>query len=227
MLSARAAPVNTAAPVIREIAVAYVVPNIAPRVTDITVGKAEKSASVGTRKIDFKAEDENGDKLIYQIDFRKKGRTGWIKLIDDLEKTSFDWDTKTVEDGFYELKVTASDRLSNNITSALTGSRISETITIDNTPPAIEKHELKITDHSAVLTLTVTDEFSIISAFSYTVDSNDDWISVLPDDNVFDTITENFTIKLQDLKPGQHVLAIQTSDAEGNIRYKTFEIDIK
>ena len=218
---------NTAAPVIREVAVAYVIPNLAPRVTDITVGKAEKNASPGTRKIDFKAEDENGDKLIYQIDFRKKGRTGWIKLIDDLEKTSFDWDTKTVEDGIYELKVTASDKPSNPITSALTGSRISEPLTIDNTPPAIEKHELKITGHSAVLTLTVTDEFSIISAFSYTVDSNADWISVLPDDNVFDTITENFTIKLQDLKPGQHVLAIQTSDAEGNIRYKTFEIDIK
>ncbi|MGD0786133.1 MAG: hypothetical protein ABR969_10020 [Sedimentisphaerales bacterium] len=218
---------NTAAPVIREVAVAYMIPNIAPRVMDITIGKAEKNASLGTRKIDFKAEDENGDKLIYQIDFRKKGRTGWIKLIDDLEKASFDWDTKTIEDGFYELKVTASDRLSNNLTSALTGSRISEPITIDNTPPAIEKHELKITGHSAVLTLTVTDEFSIISAFNYTVDSNDDWISVLPDDNVFDTITENFTIKLQDLKPGQHVLAINTSDAEGNIRYKTFEIDIK
>jgi hypothetical protein len=218
---------NTAAPVIREVAVAYVIPNLAPRVTDITVGKAEKNAPLGTRKIDFKAEDENGDKLIYQIDFRRKGRTGWIKLIDDLEKTFYDWDTKTVEDGIYELKVTASDKLSNNITSALTGSRISEPLTVDNTPPAIEKHELKITGHSAVLTLTVTDEFSIISSFSYTVDSNDDWNSVLPDDNVFDTITENFTIKLNDLKPGQHVLAIQTSDAEGNIRYKTFDIDIK
>ena len=218
---------NTASPVIREVAVSYVIPNLAPRVTDITLGKAEKNTPPGTRKIEFKAEDENGDQLVYQIDSRKKGRTGWIKLIDDLEKTSFDWDTKTVEDGIYELKVTASDRLSNNLTSALTGSRIRDQITVDNTPPEIEKHQLQITGHSATLSLKVTDEFSVIASLSYTVDSNDDWISVLPDDEVFDTTSENFTIKLQDLKIGQHILAIKTSDAVGNTRYKTFEIDIK
>jgi hypothetical protein len=218
---------NTASPVIREVAVSYVIPNLAPKVTEITLGKAEKNAASGMHKIEFKAEDENGDQLIYQIDFRKKGRTGWIKLEDELGKTFYEWDTKTVEDGIYELKVTASDKLSNNLTSALTGSRISDPITIDNTPPEILKHQLQITGRSATLTLKVTDEFSVIASFSYTVDSNDEWIDVLPDDGVFDTTTENFTIKLQDLKVGQHILAIKTSDAVGNTRYKTFEVDIK
>jgi len=218
---------NTAAPTVREVAIAYVVPNLAPKVTEVTVGKADKDAAPGIRKINFRAEDENGDQLIYQIDFRLKGRTGWIKLIDDLEKPSFDWNTKTVEDGIYELKVTASDRLSNNEASSLTGSRISEAVTVDNTPPTIEKYQLKTTGRSAVLTLKVTDEFSTISSLSYTVDSNENWISVLPDDNVFDTTVENFTINIKNLELGQHVLAVKTSDAENNTLYKTYEIDIK
>jgi hypothetical protein len=218
---------NTAAPNIRQVATAYVIPNLAPKVTEVSIGKADKDASSSLRKIDFKAEDENGDQLIYQIDFRKKGRTGWIKLIDELDKPTFDWNSKTTEDGIYEIRITASDELSNNQSTKLTGSRISDPVTIDNTAPTIEDHQLQINGNSATLTLKAVDQFSTIDSLSYTIDSNEKWISVLPDDNVFDTTVENFTIKAEKLEPGQHVLAVRISDAEGNTIYKTFDVDIK
>jgi hypothetical protein len=96
-------------PVIREVAAAYVIPNLAPRIKEVTVGKTDKKANPGIFKIDFQPEDENGDQLIYKIDFRKTGRTGWIKLKDELDKPTFDWDSRTVEDGIYEFRITASD----------------------------------------------------------------------------------------------------------------------
>ncbi len=218
---------DTAAPEIRQVAAAYVIPNLAPKVTQITIAKADKNAGSSVRKISFIAEDKNDDRLIYQIDFRKKGRSGWIKLVDELDKPTFDWDSKTVEDGIYEIRVTASDELSNNQSTKLTGSRISEQAVIDNTAPAIESHQLDISGGSVTLTIKAVDEFSIIDSFSYTINSNEKWISVLPDDNVFDTKTENFTIKAEKLEPGPRILAVRISDAEGNTMYKTFEIDIK
>jgi len=217
---------DKASPVVRKTAAAFVIPNLAPKVMEITVG-SEKKASAGVRKIDFAADDENNDKLIYRIDFRKKNRKLWIKLADDLDKTEFEWDTNTIEDGIYEIKITASDKLSNNIDTALTGSRISEPITVDNTAPVIEKSQLKITGKSAVLTLKAVDELSTIGSLAYTIDSNEDWINVLPDDNVFDTSSEDFTIKTEDLTSGQHIIAVKISDSEDNTMYKTFEVDIK
>jgi hypothetical protein len=214
-------------PVIREVAAAYVIPNLAPKVTEVTIGKTDKKANPGILKVDFKAEDENGDQLIYKIDFRKTGRSGWIKLKDELDKPTFDWDSRTTEDGIYELRITASDELSNDQSTKLTGSRVSEPLTVDNTAPAIEKHALQVSDAKTILHLKIKDQYSVIESLSYTVDSNEKWISALPEDKIFDTTEEDFTITVADLKPGQHVLALKISDVEGNTMHKTFDIDIK
>jgi hypothetical protein len=78
-----------------------------------------------------------------------------------------------------------------------------------------------------VLNLKIKDQYSVIESLSYTIDSNEKWISALPEDNIFDTTEEDFTITLSDLTSGQHVLAIKISDIEGNTMYKTFDIEIK
>jgi hypothetical protein len=214
-------------PVIREVAAAFVIPNLAPKVTEVKIGKTDKKTNPGIFKIDFHTEDENSDQLIYKIDFRKTGRSGWIKLKDELDKSTFDWDSRTVEDGIYEIRITASDELSNSQSAKLTGSRVSEPVTVDNTAPAIEKYKLQVSAAKAVLNLKIKDQYSVIESLSYAVDSNEKWISTLPQDGIFDTMEEDFTITISDLKSGQHVLALKVSDIEGNTMYKTFDIDIK
>jgi len=218
---------NNNSPVVREVAAAYVIPNLAPKVTDITVRRTEKKSDPGLFKLDYKADDENWDRLLYNIEYRMKGRKLWIELAKDVDKPVFDWDSKTAEDGIYEFKVTASDKLNNNIDTALTGSRISNPVIVDNTAPAVEKHQLKISDSSAILNLKISDRLSTINNLAYTIDSNENWINVLPDDNVFDTENESFTIKTQDLKPGPHIIAVRISDSVDNTMYRTFEIEIK
>ncbi|MHC4184845.1 MAG: flagellar hook assembly protein FlgD, partial [Planctomycetota bacterium] len=213
-------------PLVREIAVASTVPNLAPKVESVSVERVAAAGKTGTFKISFKGKDENNDKLIYKIDFRKTGKTNWIELEDEVEADSFEWDGKTVEDGRYEVRVTASDERSNTTTTALTGSRISDPIIIDNTGPVIQERSVEKGEETVTLRLHVVDEFTAIGKMDYTVNSNKKWRGALPDDLVFDTLEEDFTITIEDLKAGEHIITVRASDDVGNTTYRTFEITL-
>jgi len=225
---------GAASPLIREIAVASTVPNLPPRVGSVTVSRLKTASKEGVFKISYVTKDDNGDKLVYKIDFRKIGRTNWIELKDELAAASFEWNGKTAEDGRYEIRVTASDEKSNTTLTKLTGSRISEPVVVDNTGPLVRS--MKITDplkdngQYRILGIEVIDELSAIGKLEYTIDSNADWIGTVPDDLVYDTKDENFTIRIdaeKELPKGDHVLTIRVSDAVGNTTYKSLEVNVE
>ena len=132
----------------------------------------------------------------------------WIELEDDLDTNSYAWDTRTVEDGRYEIRVVADDSKSNTAATTLTGSRVSDPFVVDNTAPVIEKSVRTIEGDAATIKLSVRDEFTVVGKVSYTVDSNEDFISTLPDDLIYDTTYEEFTITVEDLEPGEHTLEV-------------------
>lgn len=214
-------------PVVREVAVSDTVPNLAPRVESVGVERIESEGKTGFFKISYKAVDENEDKLTYKIDFRKIGQTVWIEMKDKVEAENFEWDGRTVEDGRYEVRVTASDERSNTPSTKLTGSRISEPVVVDNTPPVIGKSSVEVSGKTVTLKLHVVDELSVIGQVSYTVDSNADWTGTVPDDLVYDTTEEDFTIVVENLKPGEHIIAVRLADAVGNTAYKNFNVNVK
>jgi len=215
-----------ASPVIREVAVAQTVPNLAPRVESVNVTRIEAPPKQGVFKITSDAKDDNADKLIFKIDFRKAGRAGWIEIAHDVESNTYEWDGRTVEDGRYEIRVTASDERSNTPETKLTGSRVSQTVVVDNTGPQIKQHTIDIANEIVTLKMTVSDELSAIGKVEYTVDSDANWMGVVPDDLVYDTTSENFTIVTGKLTHGQHVIALRLADDVGNMTYKTFDINI-
>jgi len=214
-------------PLVREVAVAGTVPNLAPKVKAVQVTRIQAQGKEGIFKIAYKAEDGNADKLIYKIDFRKLRRANWIELKDALEEDSFEWDAKTVEDGRYEIRVTASDERSNTTTTKLTASRVSDPVIVDNTGPVIEKHLIEKRKDTATLKLEIADRLSAIDKVEYTVDSHAEWKGTLPDDLVYDTTREKFTIVITDLKAGEHVIALRLSDQVGNVSYESFEVVIE
>ena len=208
-------------------------PNLAPKVDSVTVARLATAGKVGTFKISFRAKDDNSDKMIYTIDMRKLDRTNWIELEEKLDKASFEWDGKTVEDGRYEIRVTASDERSNTTATKLTGSRISDPVVVDNTGPVVKNitsSALKDNGQYRIFEIKVQDELSAIGKLEYTIDSNDDWIGTVPNDLVYDTLDENFTIKIdaeEDLPKGDHILTIKVIDALGNTTYKTVDVNIE
>lgn len=218
-------------PIIREVAVAHTIPNLPPRVESITLTRLSTGTKKGFFKISYKATDENKDTLTYKVDFRKLGRTSWIELEDDLTADNVEWDGQTVEDGRYEVRVTAGDLRSNTTITQLEGSRVSEPVVIDNTGPVVgEIDDQSIVNEDGpcrIFKFDVTDVLSAIAKVEYTIDSNTDWVGAVPDDLVYDTTYEGFTIKVdpkEDLPPGDHVLTIKVMDAVGNVTYKTFDV---
>jgi outer membrane protein assembly factor BamB len=228
-------------PVVREVALASVVGNLAPVVDSVMAGPAPSSplpaaiipSSVkgreGIFKVAIKAHDDNKDALTYKIEMRKLGRQKWILVEDDLEKADYDWNTKTVEDGRYELRATVSDKKSNTVATALEGQRTSEPVVVDNTPPHVTEAALNMDTKAKTLTLKfrASDELSIIAAAEYAVDSSREWNGTLPDDMVFDQQDESFTILAKGLAAGEHVIAAKLTDAAGNTMYKTWDFSIE
>jgi hypothetical protein len=213
-------------PLVREVAVADTVPNLAPKLESVSAERIESEDKRGMFKISYKAKDDNDDMLIYKIDFRKIGRESWIELEKDIETDSFKWDGRTVEDGRYEIRVTASDERSNTTTTKLTGSRITEPVVVDNTGPIIKKYSIEDSKKAVVLKLQISDRLSAIGKVDYTVDSNAEWISAVPDDLVYDTTEEDFTIVIEQLDAGEHIIAVRVSDDVGNTTHKTFEVTV-
>jgi outer membrane protein assembly factor BamB len=213
-------------PLIREVAVASTVPNLAPKVDSVDVSRLTAPGKEGLFKISYKAGDTNEDKLTYTLYFRKIGRSNWIEMKDKLEAENYEWDSKTVEDGRYEIRVVASDEKGNSPETKLTGSRISDPVVVDNTGPVVRKYAIEKNGKSATLKLEINDELSVISKLEYTIDSNAEWKGTLPDDFVCDTTDESFTITTGDLEPGEHVIALKVLDDVGNATYKTFELNV-
>ena len=217
---------GASSPVVREIAVGHSVGNLAPKVRSVRVGRISKENKAGVFKISYNTEDKNQDELVYKIDFRMTGRSGWIELEEKHESKSFEWDGKTVEDGRYEIRVTASDERSNTSETKLEGSRISDAVVVDNTGPVIKKYSIKSTGKGVELNLVVSDKLSAIGKVHYTIDSNSDWVGTVPEDLVYDTTEERFVIAAEVVKAGEHIITVKVSDAVGNVTYKTFEFNI-
>ena len=207
-------------PLIREVVLVNVVPNIAPRVQLVKTERIENGK--GVFKLSYTAEDENKDKLLYRIEFKKLEWKSWIELKDETDSDTFEWDARTVEDGRYEIRITASDEADNTPQTKLTASRISDPLVVDNTGPVITDHSIEVKNNLVVIKFAAEDQLSMIGKLEYTVDSNAKWKGIVPDDMVYDTTSEKFTIEIEGLKTGEHIIALKISDDLGNTTYKTF-----
>lgn len=213
-------------PVIRQVAVSGVVPNLAPQVTSVEAARAEPPRSAVVN-VSWEAEDANDDKLIYSVEYRRPDWGVWVSAAEQIEETTFEWDTRTVADGRYELRITANDIRDNSPETALQASRISELIVVDNTPPEIEVVNVDEGSGAARIEFIVRDELSIIGQVDYTVNSDSEWMGVLPEQLVMDSRSEQFAIELADLEPGKHVVSIRAADDVGNTRYHSLIVTLR
>lgn len=213
-------------PLLQEVAVAHSIPNLPPQIQSIEVRPSKDKQKSYLLQISARASDENGDKLVYHFDFRRQNRKRWISLKKDSEKPVYEWDSRTVEDGRYEIRITADDKRSNHPLEALTASRISEMVIVDNSQPAIDEVRLNVQGRALELQFTAADVLSAIAEARYTLDSCEDWIGLLPEDLVFDTTEERFRLRVDNLEPGDHVLTLAVSDSPGNTRYQSMEFTI-
>ena len=222
-------------PAVKQVEIVYQVGNLPPVVSALTAipvvkvslkGRAVVAPSKVYRMTKITASDPNGDKLTFTLAFREQGADKWITMTDKLAVPSYVWDTRTIGDGVYELRVTASDKASNTPDSALEAARISQRIVVDNTPPVIKPLAAKTAGKTVSLSGQVTDASSRITSIEYAVDSQNKWLSLLPKDGIADSKREQLAFEVKDLAAGPHRIALRAKDIYGNTGYASASVTI-
>lgn len=222
-------------PSVRAVEAGYQLPNAAPKIKSITVAddtEDEKKPLGPTKKVSWEAEDPNGDALTYTLQYRpvptlETPESEWRPLKDKLTDTSFEIDSRSVPDGRYQVRLTASDSADNIPGTEKTASRISPTFLVDNTPPTFSKPEVKVDGAAATVKFTLADAAGEVASAAYRLDAADTWQAASPDSGaLFDSPTAAVTIKLDHLAPGRHTLTLKSTDNRNNESFATVLIDI-
>ena len=220
-----------ATPTVNRVELAYVVPNLAPKLSSLTAAYSEFAGVdqpvSAAMSIVWEAEDPNADRLLYRLEYRPVDAEGWLPLAEDVTETSYEWDTQRTPDGRYVLQVTASDRLDNPGTMARTASRETDPVLVDNTPPTLENLDVTVDGKTATLSATVTDDFTAVRGVAYALDDAEQYEPVLPDDLIYDSTSESFSAIIPDLSPGSHTLTVRAIDARGNAAYQSRIFTVK
>lgn len=169
----------------------------------------------GLQTFQWKADDDNNDELSYDVFYRREGDTSWRTLKSDVRDTLFVWDTSSVPNGTYVLKVAASDRKSNPPDTALTGELESSSFEIDNVAPTVQIGALRRDGTRFVVPADVRDGDSPISKVEYSLDAQR-WQTAFPRDGILDGRQETFEIRL-DADASGRTLVIRATDALGNV----------
>jgi WD40 repeat protein len=174
----------------------------------------------GYQSVLWTAHDDNDDDLRYAVYFRGENEHVWKLLKDNLDQKFYSWDTTTLPDGAYYLKIVATDTPSNPRADALKAERESERFEVDNTPPVIEK--LFVGGASGKMSgahpasFTARDATSAIERAQYSLDGGD-WILLAPTESISDAPVEEYDFGLPPLPPGEHSLAVRAYDRFENV----------
>jgi sugar lactone lactonase YvrE len=191
------------------------------RILSATANPGPNTSSLGRRAYQrglqtfvWRAEDANDDEMRYEILYRREGDTSWKSLKDDLADPIFVWDTTSVPNGTYVVKVAASDEPSNTPGAALEGELESSAFDIDNGPPAVIVSSSRTAEGRTTIQFEIRDEWSSISKVEYSLDAQR-WQVVYPRDGIFDSRVEQFELTLDD-GAASRGLIIRAYDAKNN-----------
>ncbi len=178
----------------------------------------------GYQSVLWSAHDDNDDDLQYSVYYRGENEQEWKLLKDKLDQKFYSWDTTTLPDGAYHLKIVASDAASNPPSTALKAERESERFEVDNTAPVIEGLKANGRPLQAgaaradvlVIQFAARDVTSSIERAQYSVDGGD-WTLLAPVGNVSDAPDEKYEFMLSKLAPGEHTIAVRAYDRFENV----------
>jgi hypothetical protein len=176
----------------------------------------------GLQTFVWKAEDGNDDRLQYDVLYRREGETAWKPLQRGLWDPIYVWDTTSVPDGTYFIKVAASDAPANSPGTALVGDLESSNFDIDNTPPRIEVQPASRAASRATLGFVVRDEQSAVQRVEYSLDASR-WRNVFPKDGIPDSRREEFEVTLEESEAARSII-IRATDAMNNVATAVAEL---
>ncbi len=172
----------------------------------------------GLQAFVWRAEDDNDDRLVYDILYRRDDESAWKPLRRAYADAVLVWDTTSVPDGTYIIRVVASDLPSNPAADARSGELDSTAFEIDNTPPAIVTTAIERAGAQTRVAFEVRDAHSPIDHVEYSLDGGR-WQTVYPSDGVSDAKTERYEVLVDGDAAGRVVIrAVDAMDNAANAR---------
>ncbi len=198
-------------------------PGTAPRPAGASITSfSRKFYQKGVQTFTWRAEDPNGDTLVYDVYYRGARDDRFRLLRKGLADAVIAWDTSTVPNGRYLIKVVARDTPGNPEALALSGEKESPPFDVDNTPPTVTA--TLVAGKPDRVRALVKDDSSIIRKAEYSVDGGR-WREVHPTDGINDALEESYEISLADLAgPSPHVVVVRATDLLGNVATARVEV---
>jgi hypothetical protein len=169
----------------------------------------------GLQTLVWKADDDNDDDLLYDVLFRREGETTWKMLRRGVVDPILVWDTTTVPNGTYFVRVVASDAPSNPLGTALTGELDSSAFDVDNTPPTIIVSSVRVEHGLTIITFDVKDDHSPVQRVEFSQDGQR-WRGVFPVDGIADSTNEHYVLSIEG-ELTERGLALRASDSMNNV----------
>ena len=170
----------------------------------------------GYQSVLWTADDENDDQLEFAIYFRGENETTWKLLKDKLDTHFYSWDSTSMPDGAYYLKIVASDAPSNPNGEGLSSERESDRFVVDNTPPSIGQLTAESVSAGVRVRFQASAQASFISRAQYSLDAGD-WTLVFPAGGLSDAPRESYDFQLQKISPGEHTVTVRVYDQFENV----------
>jgi sugar lactone lactonase YvrE len=181
-------------------------------------GPSSSSANANPKPttLSWKADDPNGDTLVFSLQVRAADEEAWHLVKDKLQQTSYTLDPNSLADGKYVARLIASDEPSNPQATARSTELVSAPFWVDSTPPQVRALSQKVTAAGVEVAFQAEDATSPLSQAETSLDG-EDWQDVDSDDGIVDTQSETFTVRTPKLDPGEHVLTLRATDTAGNV----------
>jgi hypothetical protein len=174
----------------------------------------------GLQTFAWKGEDPNGDVLVYDIEYRPVHDTRFRPLRSGLTDTVLAWDTSTVPNGRYVVRIVARDTPGNPEGLALSGEKESPPFDVDNTPPGVN---VEAAGQGRVRAMA-RDDSSLIRRAEYSIDGSR-WEEIHPKDGISDSLEETYEFQPRGMGTGPHVVVVRVTDLLGNISTARLNLD--
>ena len=175
----------------------------------------------GLQTLVWKADDENDDDLVYDVLYRREGETAWKTLRKATSDAILVWDTTTIPNGTYFVKIVASDSASNPLGTALNGELDSSAFEVDNSAPTFVVSNVKVERGSTIITFDVKDDHSPVQRVEFSQDGQR-WRGVFPVDGIADSRDEHYVLTV-DGELGDRGVTLRATDSMNNI--STTQVD--
>jgi hypothetical protein len=223
---------------LHDIALPFVTDNLRAVVTSIEMqskggrssgGLPASGADIPSRsssvKLTWRVDNPDSDQLRYRVSFRFEKQPGaWRDLTkpdDTYTRSDIDWETSSLPEGTYRIRVEATDELANPPDRITRHALESGPILVDNTAPVFRS----LRTQGKRVQAELVDGLGPIVRIDFAVNGRTEWRPLAPKDGIFDEPAEEIDADLSSVLPsGTNLIAIRAFDQAGNFVVRDIEI---